>query len=552
MFSVPTPGKIIPTTVEPNTTRIEHNIAAAVRQKAGLDFDPVGDEGPRSYKDFVDKYYDPKTKQWSREIYTDPNLKWRMGEAARNDAEKKRAEDQRAKNAEKYEEELDKRKKAMEKQARQIFQNLYKAKTVEEQTAAQNAYAKAMADYDEIKGMSSEEWAKHVAEQKEQEQQPEEEGEPSKWKQVGDNVKQGLVDEIRNMLSNPPTESPEQNAHRETIVNNTNRAAEIEAAKKVAQGEANRNVEEIAGKWTETSANNAANVAAQAAGGDTGAGSAIARMAAAQGARDKEGAQNLQNAQARKDKYEDVALQRGGQQTTALNAVAGTKLQAAADTQQWKNNQDWNKRVNLLFDEQLKHLGAGSTTKGLNSEVANDNSDVVDKTSPAVTNPATEAAQAVEDAKNTKSKGAGQTDMHGAEASAGNASVDDTQKLAEAFSQKTYGKSYDQLTPEQKAEADASVTGGTVQKPQGVAVAERSLAGWLPRVGMDPAFIPTYKEDVQTLGQLYDQQKVDLNDPSLSNHFLQIQRRKDPQQKLDEWNAFMADVKRRIQTGQGA
>jgi hypothetical protein len=129
----------------------------------------------------------------------------------------------------------------------------------------------------------------------------------------------------------------------------------------------------MASGWTETAANNAANVAAAAQGGDTGGGAAIARMAAAQGARDKEGAANLQKAQERKDKYEQQIEQRAKTEDEARAAMTVTQQLALESQQKFDKQQDYDKKTKELFDlgDEKKKVGPADDNEEEETEPEN-------------------------------------------------------------------------------------------------------------------------------------------------------------------------------------
>jgi hypothetical protein len=151
-----------------------------------------------------------------------------------------------------------------------------------------------------------------------------------------------------------PDEAPEMNAIRQNQANLATTRAKFEEGERRAAGEAKRNVGAMAGEWTETEANQAANLAAEAAGGEAGAGTAIARMQAAQQARNQVGAENIQRAQERKDKYEMQQLERAAKTSTAQKAeteaeLAGVDAQKAfsqGQEQQWMSDYAQRQRQN--------------------------------------------------------------------------------------------------------------------------------------------------------------------------------------------------------------
>lgn len=157
-------------------------------------------------------------------------------------------------------------------------------------------------------------------------------------------------------------EAPESNTLRDRASEQARIAAQAEERKNIAEGESKRNVQALASSWTETAANNAANVAAAAQGGDTGAGAAIARMQAAQGARDKEGAANLQKAQQRADTYEQIVSQRLKDEDAARAGVTETQLQLHETQQKHKAKEERNRALDELHKRGMKNVGAGPTT----------------------------------------------------------------------------------------------------------------------------------------------------------------------------------------------
>ena len=157
-------------------------------------------------------------------------------------------------------------------------------------------------------------------------------------------------------------EAPESNTLRDRASEQARIAAQAEERKNIAEGESKRNVQALASSWTETAANNAANVAAAAQGGDTGAGAAIARMQAAQGARDKEGAANLQKAQQRADTYEQLVSQRLKDEDAARAGVTETQLQLHETQQKHKAKEERNRALDELHQRGMKNVGAGPTT----------------------------------------------------------------------------------------------------------------------------------------------------------------------------------------------
>jgi hypothetical protein len=168
---------------------------------------------------------------------------------------------------------------------------------------------------------------------------------------TSDAVKGAVGGVVGQALEAAPQESPEQNALRQRQQQQELTAAELEERKNRAKGEADRNVQAMAGQWTEAAANNAANVAAAAQGGDTGGGAAIARMAAAQHARDTEGAANQQRAQQRADTYEREIGQRAETEQAMRDTASATQLKGINAQQKFNNLNAANKAQEAVQDQ---------------------------------------------------------------------------------------------------------------------------------------------------------------------------------------------------------
>jgi len=185
-----------------------------------------------------------------------------------------------------------------------------------------------------------------------------------KVKGAANELATGAAQHLATNLAGPKL-SPEQNELNRRKGEQDRTRAEMEEATRRAKGEANRNVEAMAGQWTEMAANNAANVAAEAQGGDTGAGAAMARMAAAQGARDKEGAANLQRAQQRKDTYEQQIGQREAQADQARTAMSATEMQRIGAQTDFDNLQQYNRDRQNIEQQGLDRGDTGPTKAGM-------------------------------------------------------------------------------------------------------------------------------------------------------------------------------------------
>jgi hypothetical protein len=154
---------------------------------------------------------------------------------------------------------------------------------------------------------------------------------------AGDYIGNELGGMFTQALQGAPQESPEQNALREREATQRRAAAQLEEQTARAKGEADRNVQAVGDQWTESQANNAANIAAAAQGGDTGAGSAIARMEAAQHARDTVGAENQKLAQQRADTYEKEVGQRTIEAQDMTDRATATRLKSVDANNEWNN-----------------------------------------------------------------------------------------------------------------------------------------------------------------------------------------------------------------------
>jgi hypothetical protein len=171
---------------------------------------------------------------------------------------------------------------------------------------------------------------------------------------------------IAQSLFGAKEEAPEMNALREREAAQATTEAQMRVAQQRAEGIAKSNVARQAGEWTEASANQAANVAATAQGGDTGGGAAIARMAAAQHARDTEGAQNLQRAQQRVDTYEQQIGARAQDVDKANQFRTDTRLQGTRAQQQYNDLRNRNRAAERLADMGDRNNNAGPTTQEMN------------------------------------------------------------------------------------------------------------------------------------------------------------------------------------------
>ena len=286
---------------------------------------------------------------------------------------------------------FDKQKKELEKRQKQAYMRGLNTKlSPEELEAARKEYdsytsqlGELQTKRDAMNNQSTDDYHKQKEEQAAIEQkQKEEQDKEDKIKQdaqdeldkmrnkeirnkVGNAVGKGIVGMVNNFTEAMQNsgEMPEANDLRERMADQSKTAAELEERTNISKGESNRNVEALASGWTETAANNAANVAASAQGGDTGAGAAIARMQAAQDARDKEGAANLQKAQERKDKYEHEVGTRAATADAAKASLSETKLQFQDALKQYRDVNKHNREADKIQDDGMLNIGAGPTVK---------------------------------------------------------------------------------------------------------------------------------------------------------------------------------------------
>jgi hypothetical protein len=226
------------------------------------------------------------------------------------------------------------------------------------------------------------------------------------------------------------------------------RAAMQKEAGAAYQGQADRNVEAVAGEWTAAAANAASNAAARAGrAGKGGAGAAMARMEAATAAAEGAAAQNLQSAQQRSDTMRGKAL-------AAKTAGSETQVKSAQTVQEQKERQHTFGReekrqgqLDRLYDLGNKNLGAGPTSDEMNTAPTNvtENPQVINqqdgRTAAAVegTSPTgqdtgkTAAAAATEDPQTT----AQQTTQAAAQQPAGPASPVNTDEGWDAARQRS-------------------------------------------------------------------------------------------------------------------
>jgi hypothetical protein len=133
------------------------------------------------------------------------------------------------------------------------------------------------------------------------------------------------------------------------------RAEEMRGEADRAGAVAARDERAVAGERTESAAKSAGNLAADSLGGSAGGGAAgIARMQAAQQARDKEGAGQLQAATERKDLYEQKEVNRRANAASQRELAAETAMTNASrqaeqemhnNEERIKRNEDYNREA---------------------------------------------------------------------------------------------------------------------------------------------------------------------------------------------------------------
>jgi hypothetical protein len=125
------------------------------------------------------------------------------------------------------------------------------------------------------------------------------------------------------------------------------RAEEMRAEADRAGAIAARDEKGVAGERTEALAKSAGNLAADSLGGTAGAGAAgIARMQAAQKARDQGGAQQLSEATQRKDKYENEEVTRRGEANAQQQKAEETAM-ANQNEQEQQNMENTIERAQM-------------------------------------------------------------------------------------------------------------------------------------------------------------------------------------------------------------